>query len=437
VLFTWEVGRHPLSGVGNAEMYRRITAIDVIDAKTFVMHDRKLSFTYAAINDFRPLPAHLERPIFERDPSTYRNRTLFNTEPAHPGLAFGPYRITSVTPGSRIDLERNPTWWGEKPVFDSIAVKAIENTAALEANLLSGEIDMIEGSLGLQIDQALAFERRHGDRFRVVYKPGLIYEHMDVRLDDPLLAEPRLRRALLLALDREAMNQRLFGGRQPPAKTFINPLDWVYAEELEGIPYDPAAATALLDELGFKPGADGIRADAQGRTLRFEIVTTAGSRSRELVQQVIQSQWRKIGVDAVLRAEPPRVLFGDTLDHRRFPHFALYAWISSPENPPQTGLHSTSIPTEANGWSGQNYAGYANPRADELIDGIEVELDREKRRAMWHELQAIYLRDLPALPLYYRADAHIWPRWLEGVEPTGHLAAVTLWVERWRVKEGS
>jgi peptide/nickel transport system substrate-binding protein len=229
------------------------------------------------------------------------------------------------------------------------------------------------------------------------------------------------------------MNQRLFGGRQPPAKTFVNPLDWVYAEELEGIPYDPTRATSLLDELGFRPGPDGIRIDAQGRALRFEIVTTAGNRSRELVQQVIQSQWRKIGVDAVLKAEPPRVLFGDTLDHRRFPHFALYAWISSPENPPQTGLHSTSVPNAVNGWSGQNYAGYANPRVDELIDAIEVELDREKRWAMWHELQSIYLRDL----LYYRADAHIWPRWLEGVEPTGHLAPVTLWIERWRVREGS
>jgi peptide/nickel transport system substrate-binding protein len=51
-------------------------------------------------------------------------------------------------------------------------VKAIENTAALEANLLAGEIDLIEGSLGLSLDQALAFERRHGDRFKVLYKPG-------------------------------------------------------------------------------------------------------------------------------------------------------------------------------------------------------------------------------------------------------------------------
>ena len=70
---------------------------------------------------------------------------------------------------------------------------------------------------------------------------------------------------------------------------------------------------------------------------------------------------------------------------------------------------------------------------DELLDAIEVELDREKRAGLWHELQRLYADELPALPLFFRADAHIWPKWLEGVEPTGHMAPITLWVERWRV----
>jgi peptide/nickel transport system substrate-binding protein len=55
---------------------------------------------------------------------------------------------------------------------------------------------------------------------------------------------------------------------------------------------------------------------------------------------------------------------------------------------------------------------------------------------MWHELQVIYLQDLPSLPLFHRSEAHVWPKWLEGVEPTGQLAPVTLWVERWRVTGG-
>ena len=433
VLFTWEVGRHSRSGIGNAELYRRIWKIDVVDEKTFVLHDEKLGFNYNAINDFRLLPAHLEREVFEADPDTYRNRTRFDTDPTNPGLAFGPYRIAQVVPGSQIVVARNPTWWGEPPAFERIVVKAVENTTALEANLLSGEVEMIEGSAGLALDQALAFERRHGDRFQVSYKPGLGYEHLDVMLDNPALADKRVRQALLHALDREAINQKLFAGRQPVADTMVHPLDWVHTDDVPRYAHDPARAAALLDEAGWALGAGGLRRDAAGEPLRVELMTTAGSRTRELIQQVLQSQWRAVGVEAVIRNEPPRVFFGETTTKRRFTGLALFAWISSPENVPRTTLHSEEIPSEANGWSGQNFPGFKNARVDELLDAIEVELDRDRRAPLWHELQRIYAEELPALPLFFRADAHIWPKWLEGIEPTGHMAPTTLWVERWRV----
>jgi peptide/nickel transport system substrate-binding protein len=103
---------------------------------------------------------------------------------------------------------------------------------------------------------------------------------------------------------------------------------------------------------------------------------------------------------------------------------------------PRTTLHSDAIPSADNAWSGQNYPGFQNERMDELIDEIEITLDRDAREQLWHELQRLYAEELPALPLYFRADAHIWPRWLEGVTPTGHLGATSLTVEHWRVAEG-
>jgi peptide/nickel transport system substrate-binding protein len=71
---------------------------------------------------------------------------------------------------------------------------------------------------------------------------------------------------------------------------------------------------------------------------------------------------------------------------------------------------------------------------DQLIDDLERELDRDKRRVMWERLQQIYAEELPALPLYFRSDVHIWPLWLAGVEPTGHQYGSTLWVEHWRAE---
>ena len=135
------------------------------------------------------VPAHIEKPIFDANPAEYRNKTAYDTNSTNPGLAFGPYRIVEIVPGSRIVLEQNPSWTGEKPHFKRIVVKIIENTAALEANLLSGNVDYVLGELGLSLDQALAFEKRHKDKYDFIYKPALIYEHIDVKLDNELLAD--------------------------------------------------------------------------------------------------------------------------------------------------------------------------------------------------------------------------------------------------------
>ena len=419
MVFTWEVGRNPKSGVGNIEAFRRILKIDVKDDKTFTLHVDRVTFDYNSLNGLELLPAHLETEPF-RDPVEYRNRTTFDTDSGNPGLYFGPYRISKVVSGSHVVLEPNPTWYGKKPHFKRIVVRVIENTAALEANLRSGAIDYIAGELGLTLDQALAFERRNADAYDFIYKSGLIYEHLDINLDNPVLQDVRVRRALIHGLDREKLNQQLFAGRQPVAHTSVSPLDWVFSDDAPRYAYDRDKAAALLDDAGWSTLKGGIRHNAAGEKLSLSLMTTAGNRSRELVQQVLQSQWRALGIDVRIRNEPARVFFGQTVTRRKFPGLAMFAWISSPENVPRTTLHSEHIPSEENNYSGQNYTGFRNAEMDELLDRIEVELDREKRRVLWMRLQEIYANELPVIPLYFRANAYILPKWLKGVEPTGH-----------------
>ncbi len=432
VVFAWEVGRHPKSAVDGTEYFRRVSRIEVHDSKTFTVYADKLTFNYAALYAFDPLPAHLERAAFMVDPEGYKRRTVYDADTTNPGLYYGPYRITQVTPGASVVLEPNPTWYGEKPHFRKITVRVIENTAALEANLLSGAIDYIAGELGLTLDQALALEKRHGDRFDVIYKAGLAYEHVDLNLDNPALKDKRVRQALLYGLDRAAISRQLFTGKQPVAHSFVSPLDWIAAVDLKTYPYAPKKAAALLDEAGWNVMKGGIRHNAAGERLSLELMTTAGNRSRETVQQVLQSQWRKLGIDVRIRNEPARVFFGETVRRRQFSAMAMFAWISAPESLPRSILHSQEIPVPERNFSGQNYTGFRNAEVDALIDRIEVELDRARRKELWHRLQEIYVEELPALPLYYRADSFFVPKWLEGVEPTGHLVPTTMWIERWR-----
>ncbi|MCG8511817.1 MAG: peptide ABC transporter substrate-binding protein [Rhodospirillales bacterium] len=431
VMFTWKVGRHEKSGVANMELYRSLYKISVKDDKTFTLHFDKLDFKYNAINDFNLLPAHIEQVAFA-DPAEYKHRTAFDTDTLNEGLYFGPYLITEVKSGSHVVLEPNPLWWGKKPGFKRIIVKVIENTAALEANLLSGGIDMIAGELGLTVDQALALEKRQGRRFTFLYRAGLIYEHVDLNLDNPILADIRVRRALIHAIDRETISRQLFEGRQPVAHTSVSPLDWVYADDIRKYAYDPKKAVKLLAEAGWGRMQRGVRVNGNGEPLSLEIMTTAGNRSRELVQQVLQSQWRKLGIDVRIRNQPARVLFGQTLTERRFTGLAMYAWISSPENVPRTTLHSSHIPTPANNFAGQNYPAFRSTEMDQLLEEIDTELDREKRRGMWRRIQEIYAEQLPVIPLYFRANTFVLPKWLKGVEPTGHQYPTSLWVEHWR-----
>ena len=432
VLFTYEVGKSPETGVANMEMFREIVGIEAKDDKTFTVTKDKLKFTYNLMNDFRLIPAHIDRANFDpKQAAEYKKKTAFDTNSTNPGLFFGPYKITEIVTSSHVSFEPNPTWFGEPAKFKRVTFKVIENTAAMEANLLSGSVDYIMGELGVTLDQAIAFQKRQADKYNYDFKPGLVYEHIDLNLDNPLLKDKRVRQALLLAINRDQIVQQLFEGKQPVAHTNINPLDWIYDKDVKTYRNDARKAAELLDAAGFNVMKDGYRHNAAGDRLRFELMTTAGNRSRELVQQVLPSQGKTVGVESVIKNEPARVFFGETTKERKYTGMALFAWISSPENVPLTILSSKHIPTKENNWAGQNYTGYKNPEMDKLLEDIEVELDKDKRRALWTKFQAIYAEDLPVLPLFFRAEPFIVPKWLKGITPTGHQYGTTMWSQNW------
>ena len=429
VIFAWKIGRHPESGVANREPFIRTIDIKAIDDRTFVQTLDKLRFDYNQLVP-DPMPVHLELANF-KNPKQYKRRTAYDRDPTNPGLYFGPYRISEIVSGSHVVLVPNKTWWGRKPYFNRIVVRVISNTAALEANMRAGGIDYAAGELGLSPDQAAGLRLRVGDRYTYQFKAGLIYEHIDFNLDNPILKDRRVRRALAYGMDRKLMSEKLFRGLQPVANTNISPLDQISSKDVKIYPFDPKKAGALLDAAGWKRRADGWRYNAKGEKLTLSLMTTAGNRVRELVSEILQAYWRRIGVDIRLKAQPARIYFGRTVRQRKFPAMAMYAWISAPEAIPRSTLHSKSIPTAKNNWAGQNYPGFHNAEMDGLIEKLEVTLALKDRLPIWRRIQQLYAEELPVLPLYFRANAFVVPRWLKGIRPTGHLNSSTLWVEEW------
>ncbi|HZY55569.1 MAG TPA: peptide ABC transporter substrate-binding protein [Reyranella sp.] len=431
--FTIDVGKHPQSGVPSVEDYRRILKVEIKDDRHFTLTKDRVTFDYNVL-DFFPLPAHIEKPIFDANPAEYRTRTTYDADPTNPGLAYGPYRVVEVVPGSRIALERNPHWTGKPPQFRRILLKFFENSSSLEANLLSGNVDYVPGESGLSFSQALAFEQRHGDKYNVVFKPSLAYAHIDVNLDNPLLGDVRVRRAILMAIDRKTVSDKLFAGKQPVADGNVNPLDPMYSSAARTYAYDPEQAKKLLDEAGFKEVAKGDRRNARGQRLSLVLDYASGSRTSDQITQVIQSELRQVGIELRLKAAPARIYFA-ALNKRKFDSLAFYSWITSPGSVPRTTLHSTEIPTAENGWSGQNYPGYRNPDMDKALDAAERELDPDKRRGFFADILRLYADDLPVLPMYFRTDSFVIPKQLTGIEPTGHQGCTSLWIENWRWRD--
>ena len=433
--FTWKVGRDPASGWSNPDPWDRATAIDIVDDHTAVMHLKGVMVSYNQWNIL--LPAHIEGPVLEKaaNAGDYIKQTTFNRAPTTPGLWNGPYRMTQYQSGNQVVFEPNPEWTGTKPGFKHIVLRLIDKTPALMANLLSGDVDMVNGEgVGLTIDQAIGLQKQHPDQFTYIFKPALTYEHIDMQIGNPILADLRTRQALLYAIDRKTLTNRLFEGKQPVADTWVNPLNAMYSENVKKYPYDPAKAKAMLAEVGWKPGADGICRNAKGERLSLELSTTAGNQLRELVEQVLQNQWKASCVEITIRNEPPRTLFGETIKMRKYTGLIMYGWSSAVTEGPRRTLHSSQIPTAATNWAGANYIAFDNKKMDALIDQADTELDQAKAKVMWAEMEKIYADELPVLPLYFRAEPHIIPKWLAGYTPTGHGDFSALWSENWRTK---
>ncbi|MDM3871041.1 peptide ABC transporter substrate-binding protein [Porticoccus sp. W117] len=429
----WEVGRDKSTGHRAHGYYMHFSRFEIVDDKTFVLHSGEDGYHYQDHRPLKPLNARLERAIFERDPKAYLDNSYYSAEPANPALWNGPYLVAKMTLGDELVMERNPYWYGKRPYFDKITIRAIENSAALEANLVSGTIDMIAGGAGgLQTDQAISFEKRHGEKFNIFYAHGVLLERLLVNMDNPILSDKRVRKALLYALDRQQISEQLFDGKQPVGHERYIRYNKPVPEGVHKYDYDKSRAIALLEEAGWAEIRNGIRYNNKGEPLKLELGGASGDKTRDLIRQAIQSYWRDVGVDLRLTTQTQRVFFGQTVRKRKFPGLALGAVGYSPHHLYKHRYHSASIPSDENGFSGMNHGGFHNAQVDELVIAHLLELDAEKYHQMTRTIQSILTDELPDIPLFWRPKIHVLPLGLKGFRASGHITPCSVWVEDWR-----
>lgn len=384
---------------------------------------------YAYYHNYRQheaLPRHILEPLYQQAPHELK-KSVFGQAPA---LA-GAFTIKEWVPGSHIIAGANPKAQGFlKPKFDEIVWRIIPQSNTLESNLISGAIDVISPT-GLSLEQAMLFERRHKGQFDFYYTEGLVWEHIDFNLDNEILKDKGVRMALIHATDREGIVQSLFGGRQPVAHGTEPPKSPYFNDAIKKYGYDPAKARALLEEAGWKllPG-ESIR-EKNGQPLKLVIMSTSGNKTRERIEQLLQSLWREVGVDLAIKNEPAKVFFGETLRKRKFDGLALYAWFKDPIKVSDTLWRCDNIPSVHNNFQGQNMPGWCNKQGDALLEAASRELDEKKRRLLGQHFEALFAEELPALPLFFRIDVSVTKKGLKNWKPTGMLQPVSWNAYEW------
>ena len=435
IAYTAKVGGDPTTGFPDARIWGRIIKADIVDDENIVLHLDEVTPLFNRMSKL--LSEHIDGPTYAaaKQPGDYVKQNAYNRSPTNPGLWNGPYLMTANDGASQIVLEPNPNWAGTAPAIKRIVIRSIADTAALQANLLSGDIDMVPGDgNGLSLDQVLAMQKQHASQFNFVLNDSVTFYHLDVNLDNPKLGDPRVRRAILMAIDRKAMSDRLVGGQYKLAATWVPPKEPMFAEGIPIVPYDPAGAKKLLQDAGWAPGADGILRNAAGDKFSIEFSTPTESKLGLLIQQVAQDQLKRVGIETTIKNEIQRTYFGDTLKRRKFGGLALYTWLFGVSFPPLQLYAISNIPTEANGWGGSNYMGWKNQEFERALQASATDLDLTKQKADWAEMQKIYAQELPTLPLFFVPQAHVLPIWLKGYVPAGMSDYSSLRGEDWHAE---
>ncbi len=430
-VLNYEIHKDPTQEVidrTGVEKIERMESIGV-DKKTLVVTWKEPYAYYANYRNHEALPVHILGPLYQLNPERLKKSPFAQT----PMLA-GAYTITEWSPGEYIRAEVNAYAKGWlKPKVKEIVWRIIPQTNTLESNLVAGDIDAIS-PVGMDLDQAMQFERRFKDRFNFYYTPGLVWEHIDFNLDNPILKDKRVRQALAYGYNQDGITKLLFKGRQPSAHASEPEKSPYYNPNVRKYEFNSAKAEALLEEAGWKRPSPGETRQKNGQPLKFILMTTSGNKSRERVEQLLQSSWRSIGIDVEIRNQPAKVFFSETVHKRKFPHMALFSWVKDPVMMSDTIWRCDNIPRESNHFLGQNISGFCNAEADALIKAGSQELDAAKRAKIGQKLEAVLAEELPSLPLYFRVEVSVTKKGFQNWKPTGILQPVTWNAKDWSFK---
>ena len=385
VRFTYQKLIDPAVHTPFASSYEMVDSVEVLSARTVRVRYRE------------PFAPALESWMMGIIPRHLLEQEDVNTTPRlRRPVGHGPYRFVRWKTGELIELAANPDYFEHRPYLDRYLYRVIPDQATLFLELLTGGVDLA-GLSPLQYSRQThtAFMQQAYRKFRY---PSFGFTYLGYNLADERFADARVRRALNLAVDKQAIVDGVLFGLGAVATGPYPQESWAYDPAVAAAGPDLAAARALLAEAGWEDhDGDGVL-DRGGQRFAFTVLTNQGNETRRQVAELVQQQLKALGVEVKIRIIEWSVFVHEFIDKRRF-EAVLLGWNLS-RDPDLYDIFHSSKTKEGE----YNFGGYSSPEVDRLLEQGRRTFNREQRRRIYHEVHRRLYEDQPYLFLYV-ADA--------------------------------
>jgi peptide/nickel transport system substrate-binding protein len=414
VRWTWQAQVSPEVAWESSYMKQEIADVEAVDPHTVrVRFKRVYAKQLLDLNEGGIMPRHAWGQIpfsrWRQSGDWFKQHLVVD----------GPFTLGSWRRQQEVVLVRNPSFYDpDRPRLDRVVMRIIPDQASILTQLDSGELDFTPAISPRDAPHVTA-----NPRLRLLAFPYRTWVGVAWNGSRQPFADPEVRRALGMALDRRAIVETIWGKFASVSESPILSVVWAYDRSLRPLPHDLAEARRILAARGFAAGADGVLRRG-GKPFAFEISTNTGNQQRVDSLVMIQEQLRRIGV----RAEPQQLEFNSLTARIIAGDFDA----SVVGNSMDTSLdlsaffHSRAIADHT------NITRYSNPEVDRLIDHAMSQPDIALARPDLDRLQEILHHDQPYTYLWESQRVSGLDRRLHGVEPSMLFSFYNLkdwWVE--------
>ncbi|MEH2150895.1 peptide ABC transporter substrate-binding protein [Nostoc sp.] len=445
VVFTYQFVSNPSVGATTAANYQAVKSVEALN-------DYTVKINFKEPNPAWSLPfissngSIIPRHIFEKYNGSNAREAPANLLP----VGTGPYKVVDFKPGDIVVYEANSFFReANKPFFKRVELKGGgDATSAARAVLQTGDADF---AWNLQVEAPILKQLEAAGKGRLDISFGSYLERITINQTDPnkqtkdgerssiefphpFFKDLKVRQAFNYAIDRDTINQQLYGqtGR---AVTNILVAPDIYNSTNTKYEFDLKKAAALLDEAGWKDtNGNGIR-DKNGVELKV-LFQSSVNPVRQKTQEIIKQSLTSIGVGVELKSIDSSIFFsGDPANPDTLAHFRadLQMFSGGNSNPdPGTYLKAwtcNEISQKKNNWSKPNSSRYCNPEYDKLWLQSNTELDPQKRRQLFIQMNDLLIKEQAVIPLISRANVNGVSNRLTGIDSTP-------WDDRtWNIKD--